>query len=265
MKKRPYKLALVTGASSGIGKELCRLIAKKGINLIINGTNKTALYSLAEELQKSVNVVVYPLDLKVKKQRTKLIQKLYDLHPDLVINCAGIGYYGEVVDLETDLQMEVVEVNIDALMEISIEAGKMMTANQIKGVIMNVSSVAGFFPFPLHSVYGATKAFVNSFSQAYDQELSSKGIRVLTSCPGQVLTKFSERASRGRYQPEDKPMKMSAEYAAQKIWNQIERKKALNTFSFSYKLIKFLLRYILPKSFYLPLLQKVMEKRVNKD
>lgn len=259
---REFKLALITGATSGIGLSLAELLADKGINLILTGRNQKILDELSERLQKKVNVTAIPSDLGYAKNRKELIQKIYELGPDLVINNAGIGVYGDSIEVDTAKQLEVVDIDVLALTEISIETAKAWASKEKMGVIMNISSVAGFAPFPCFSTYGAAKAYVNSFSQALDYELKGKGIRVLTSCPGQVETNFSIRASEGRYS-HAKGTKISPQFAAEEIWWQIQKEKPLHAFDWKYRVALALIRYLIPKSLVLSILNRRVRDRIG--
>jgi len=258
--KGPFRLALVTGASSGIGTEMCRLLAKEGVHLVITGRNKTVLYQIADELRRHVNVAVYPADLTIPEERQIIIRKIRELAPDLIVNNAGYGLYGLATDLGSEPQLNLVDLDVSALMEIATEAAIVMQESPYQGVIMNVSSVAGHVPFPGFAAYGASKAFVNSYSVALDVELRDKGIRVLAACPGQVETNFSKRASMGKYRPQG-DHKMSASYAAKQIWKQILKRKVINVFDWKYKVASVLLHYVIPSW----LAAKVLKRRILKS
>lgn len=258
----PFRLALVTGASSGIGKAVCRLLARKGIHLIITGRNKMNLSHLADELRQHVNVVVYPADLTNREERKKIVQKIRELTPDLVVNNAGSGLYGLATKIGVDPQLDMIELDVNAVVELTVEAAKSMLETGQKGVIMNVSSVAGFVPFPGFAAYAASKSFVNAYSVALDAELKEKGIHVLASCPGMVETNFSSRASGGRSQSSGEK-KMTPEFAAGEIWRQILSKKPVHAFSWKYRLSKFLLQYVIPSSLAAKYLKNRMLKRVK--
>lgn len=257
--KGPFRLALVTGASSGIGKALCRLLAKEGVHLVITGRNKMNLYNIADELRHYVNVVVYPADLANREEREMIVQKIHELSPDLVVNNAGIGFYGMAINLGREPQSDVVELNVQALMELTTESAKAMIEGQHPGVIMNISSVAGFIPMPGLAAYAASKAFVNSYSLAVDEELREHGIRVLASCPGRVDTNFSYRASKGR-QKKQNSSKMNVHFAANQIWTQILKKKSIYTFNGWYRFAEFMVKYVLPRRLVLKLLKQQRPK-----
>jgi len=258
----PFRCAFVTGASSGIGKALCELLAREGIHLVITGRNKLSLYEIADQLRDYVNIVVYPADLVDREERAQIIQKIHQLSPDLVINNAGSGLYGLGTKVELKSQLDMIELNVSALVEMTVEAAKAMIDARHPGVIMNISSVAGFVPFPGFSVYGASKAFVNSYSQAMDAELSGQQIRVLAACPGMVETNFSLRASQGKYQSKGKK-KMSAEYAAREIWKQILRRQPIRSFSFKYRFVSFMLQHVIPSRWAAKYLKRRILRRVD--
>jgi uncharacterized protein len=257
MKQRRFQLALVTGASSGLGKAVCQLLAAEKIPLIIAGRNKGRLEELASDLSKHVPVESCVCDLGIDKGRLALMEMIHSHKPDLVINNAGFGLYGDVLDHSTSDQMQILEVNGNALLEISIEAARAMAGAKIKGTILNVSSAASFFVYPSFAVYAASKAFVTQFSQAFDAELAPHGIRVLTACPGQIETGFRARASKNFPQKKDSHT-MSSEKAAKCILRQIKRGKSLYVFDTYYKITVFLGR-LLPKSF----LQKFLRKNIS--
>ncbi len=257
----PFRLAFVTGASSGIGKALCRLLAREGIHLVITGRNKHNLYQLADEIRTHVNVVVYPADLSNREERGGIIRKIHELSPDLVINNAGFGIYGNAIDADKKGQFDMIEVNETAVLDLCIESAKAMLNSDHPGVILNVSSAGGFIPFPGNAVYGATKAFVNSFSLAMDEELKGKDIRVLAACPGMVKTNFSYRASLGKRKTKQKGS-MSPEFAAEQIWHQIKKKKPIYIFDGTYRLFAFLVKYIIPTRLVMKALKRRMKRRL---
>src|SRR5580693_8214964 len=151
------RLALVTGASSGLGKALCHLLAKKGVRLIVTGRNRSKL----EELHGLVHVA------DLAQSRDSLIKLIHEHVPDLVINNAGWGLYGDALSHTTKEQMDILEVNANAVLEISLEAARAMIKAKTEGAIVNIASGAAFFAFPTLAVYAASKAFVGSFSEAF--------------------------------------------------------------------------------------------------
>lgn len=263
MKNSPkFQCALVTGATSGIGEALSHFLASQKIPLIITGRNQERLSTLHKELKSSVQVKTFAVDLKDPLQRLELIQEIQKSSPDLVINNAGLGYYGPIIEHPTQDQMEVIEVNVSALTEITIEAAKALKKQNKKGIILNISSAAAFMAFPMHTVYAATKAYVNAFSQGLDYELSSSGIRVLCSCPGQIETEFRFRASKGKTKLRT-GVTMSKEEAVNYIWKQILKKKPVVIFNWAYRLQVFLTKFI-PQKWLNPTLKKMILEKILK-
>ncbi|MEM6634409.1 MAG: SDR family oxidoreductase [Pseudomonadota bacterium] len=191
------KTALVTGASSGIGAALARYHASKGGDVIITARREEQLNSLKSEIEDEhgVTVHVFALDLGAEGGA----QDLYDtvksagLTVDVLINNAGFG--GQGVHIERDLASEhaMIDLNVKALVTLTHRFGADMVA-QGGGKILNVGSTAGFIPGPNQAIYFATKAFVNSFSQAVDQELKDRGVTCTVLAPGYVETEFAKAA-----------------------------------------------------------------------
>jgi uncharacterized protein len=243
-----YSKALVTGATSGVGEAICHLLAEKGIQLIITGRNEQRLEALRKTLAAKVPVVSKRCDLCDVGQRKVLVEILAEEKPDLVINNAGAGMYGSVVEHDIEEHMALVALNVAAVTELTIESVRIMQ-HEGGGTVMNISSVAAFFPFPYFSVYAATKAYVNSFSEAVDVEVASSGVRVLAACPGRVATHFGMRASKGFKKEKSSPsfFVMDVEYAAVQVWKQIEKGKTVRIFDWKYRMA-WLLSYIVPRS-----------------
>lgn len=190
------KLALVTGASSGIGKAFARTHAESGGDLIITARGTAALERFKEELENAFGVEVHVITSDLSKMDGA--QKLFDeiqkrsLQVDYLINNAGVGGNGDLLDRDLQEDVDMIVLNIISYVTLTHLIGKQM-AERGGGRIMNVGSFAGFIPGPNRAVYHATKAFVNSFSQAVDQELEKKGISCTVLCPGFVDTDMVER------------------------------------------------------------------------
>ena len=169
-------------------------LADKGINLIIHGRDPERLQKVAEELSKKVKVDIINAVLGNEAGRSKVVDLIHNAKPDLVVNDAGFGLSGDALTYDTSQQMDVMNVNANAVLEISLEAARTMRSENKKGVVLNVSSAAAFPIFPCMSVYSAAKAFVNQFSESFDEEMREHGIRILSACPGMVNTGFKSRA-----------------------------------------------------------------------
>lgn len=239
---RKFNLALITGATSGIGEAVATLLASKGIPLLLTGRNHAKLEEMKSSLQTKVEIIA--ADLSSKEDRKKIISLIHDLKVDLLINNAGFGFYGEIVDVETEELLDMIELDVISVVELTAEAAKSMVKNSQKGVILNVSSVAAFHVLPNLAVYSASKAFLNSFSRAVDFELMDKGIRVLASCPGRVATGFQSRASGGKVKSAEGGLFMTSEFAADEIWNQVLSENPVRIFDWKYRLSTFMTHFI---------------------
>lgn len=264
MEKQQFSLCLITGASSGVGEALARLAADKGINLILCARNEERLKALSGELSAKVKVNLVIADLAASEGRSKLIEAIHREAPDLVINNAGRGVYGDALTAETREAMQMMELNGMAILELTLEAARTLVSFNKRGVILNVSSVAAFLVFPKFAIYAASKAFVNHLSESLDAEMRPYGVRILAACPGMVATNFRKNA--GQTQPFGKGrlQSMSSEFAAEQIWWQIEKQKPVYAFNWPYRLIAFLAKYILPKKLLERFLSKSIEERIAK-
>jgi short-subunit dehydrogenase len=188
-------LALVTGASSGIGRELARLHASRGGDLIVTARRGDALEALRAELEAAHGVSVTPVacDLGTREGCDALIAACAGREVDVLMNNAGFGGHGAFLDraLEDDLTM--LDLNVRAPMILSHHFGRLMAARG-RGRILNVGSTAGMMPGPLQATYFASKAFLQSFSLALAEELRESGVTVTLLAPGYVRTGFAERA-----------------------------------------------------------------------
>lgn len=248
-----FNLAFVTGASSGIGAALCRLLAREKIPLLMTGRDRERLDSLATELSPLVPVEVLAADIGTEEGRDVLVKAVRERTPDLLVNNAGFGLYGETLTHETASLLEMIDVNIKGVVDLTVEGARALIASGKKGVILNVSSSADLLVFPGLAVYAASKAFVTQFSQSIDFELKKRGIRVLVSCPGVVKTEFRSRASGLNQQTEGRTA-MEVSFAAEQLWRQIEKGKRLHRFDFKTRIGSFIGRNLLPK----PLVAKIL-------
>ena len=255
-----YGLALITGATSGIGKATAELFAQKGVNLILSGRNQLELKQLQVILSKKVNVQIIQADLAEKEERQFVLDAIHGQVPDLVINNAGFGLYGDALTYSTQEQLNMLDVNGRAVLEMTLKAGDALISSKKKGVILNISSAAAFQILPTMAVYAASKTFVNHFSQALDFEFKKNGIRVLTLCPGMVDTKFQIRAG-GKMDKEQMGV-MSASFVAEQIWKQIEELNPLLIIDWKYRLMT-LISFLLPKSWIAAIVERNIGKRIK--
>lgn len=192
-----FTRALVTGASSGIGRAMAKQLAERGADLIVVARSEDLLEELASEVrdQHGVTVEVLPADLTVAEELADVETRVRDLDRpvDLVVNNAAFGAFGRFDRIEVDRQTAMLELNVVALTRLSHAAASVMTARG-GGAILNVSSLAAFQPVPTNATYAATKAYVNSFGEALHEELRGTGVHVTTLCPGFTRTNFAEVA-----------------------------------------------------------------------
>jgi short-subunit dehydrogenase len=190
-------VALVTGASSGIGQSFARLLARGGHDLVLVARDTARLEALAKELdaQHGASSEVIGADLTVAEQCATVEARLRsEPKVDILVNNAGFGTFGPFAELPVDAEEREIRLNVLALMRLSHAAASAMSARG-EGGILNVSSVAGAQPVPGNTTYAATKAFVTSFTEALHEELRPKGVRVTVLMPGFTRTEFQERAN----------------------------------------------------------------------
>jgi short-subunit dehydrogenase len=192
------KTALITGASSGLGKEFAIIHASKGDNLVLVARSKDKLDALKFELEKQYGISVYVIGKDLSDQQApKMVYdelKIQKIHVDYLINNAGFGDFGLFAQTNWEKQVEMINLNVICLTYLT----RLFLPEMIKkknGKILNVASTAAFQPGPTMSVYFATKAFVLSFSEAIANELKGTGVTVTTLCPGATQTGFKAAAS----------------------------------------------------------------------
>jgi short-subunit dehydrogenase len=216
LNQKQAETVLITGASSGIGLELAKCFAVDGCRLILVARNMPALEKLAEELRQAhgIEARVLTADLARPETSQRIFEELRaaNMSVDLLVNNAGFGLNGAFTELPLQRQLEIIQVNLSALTELT----GLFLPDMIKrkrGGILNVGSVAGFLPGPNMAVYFATKAYVNSFTEALAEELAGTGVIVSALCPGATETNFSTIA-RGQKVERLNTTKMSAEAVA---------------------------------------------------
>jgi len=195
------EVALITGASMGIGEELARIFAADGRDLVLVARSEDKLRSLAQELEGAhgISAHVVPSDLTDPAAPAKIFATLdhKGLELDYLVNNAGFGASGAFAELALQPQMNMLQVNIDALVALTHLALQGMLARK-KGRILNIASTAGFQPGPDMAVYYATKAFVIMFSEGIAEEVKSAGVTVTAHCPGATATNFADTAGNAK-------------------------------------------------------------------
>ncbi len=183
---------LITGASSGIGREFSKLFAEKGYRLVITARREKNLAEL-KKMYPENNVEVIPCDLGSEAGAEYLYNevKKRSIKVDILINNAGFGLFGEFYETDIEKEKKMIDLNVKALVELSkYFLQEMLERNS--GRILNVASIAAFQPGPYMSVYYASKAFVLSFSEALRNEVRNTGVCISVLCPGPVETEFEK-------------------------------------------------------------------------
>lgn len=231
-------LALITGASSGMGRDMARILAKNGYDLILVARRKERLLELKKEL--CTNITVISMDLSVLDNNYKLYERVRNKKIDLLINNAGFGLFGEFYETDLDTELKMIDLNIKAY-HILTKLFLKDFVEKDKGYILNVASSAGFMAGPRLSTYYATKNYVLKLTMAINEELRQSGSNVVVSalCPGPVNTNFNKVAM-GEFSIKEASPKYVSEYAIDKMF----KKKMIIVPTLRIKLGIFLLRLI---------------------
>jgi len=189
------KVALVTGASAGLGVDFARQLSKRGHPLVLAARRKDRLQALAKELG---NARVIAIDLSKKDAPAKLMADLQAKGEivDLLVNNAGFGLIGRFAELDAGREREMIDLNVGTLTDLCRAVAPGMIDRKSGGII-NVASTAAFQPGPKMAVYFATKAYVLSLTEALHEELKPHGIKVTCLCPGPTRTEFGDVAGFG--------------------------------------------------------------------
>lgn len=229
--------ALVTGASSGIGKEIAYYLASLGIDLIIVARNKEDLEKIKKDV--NVNVKIITMDLIIRDNVFKLYDMVKSDDIDILINNAGFGLFGTFDETDLDREMEMIDLNVTTYHILT----KLFLIDFLKkdsGYILNVCSSAGFMAGPRLSTYYATKNYITKLTLAINEELRQKGSNVSISalCPGPVNTNFN-KAAHGEFAINE----ISPKYVAKLGIDKMFKKKMLIVPAFKMKLTLFLTRF----------------------
>jgi len=195
--RRQGETVLITGASSGIGRELARLFAGDGADLVLIARSEGGLRELAGELAATygAEAQVVPADLTRPASPGEIVQALARrrIAVDVLVNNAGFGARGPVAEIGVERQLEMIEVNVAALTRLTALLLPGMLQRR-RGAILNVASTAAFQPGPNQAVYCATKAYVLSFTEALAEEVRGSGVQVSCLAPGATDTGFAAQA-----------------------------------------------------------------------
>ncbi len=247
MKAQTY--TLITGASSGIGKELALIAAQEGHNVVLVSRGKEELTKLARDLTKRFDIFaeVIECDLTETSAITLVMKALQrkKIVVDILVNNAGFGDYGPFEKADIAKQLNMIDLNIRALTELTHALLPAMVKRG-SGKVMNVASVAAFLPGPLMSVYFASKAYVLSFSEALAEEVKGTGVTVTCLCPGSTKTAFGDTAHTKKTHS-TQISKVTAADVAVFGWQAMQNGKKVAVHGFSNKYVVFIVRF-LPRS-----------------
>ncbi len=232
--------AMITGASSGIGRDIALDFAKRGIDLILVGRNKEALEGVKSTIDGKVKVKIVVVDLANVQKVKELYVLTHNDDIDILVNNAGFGVFGEFSDIDLNTELNMLDVNIRALDMLCKFYLKDMIKKD-KGIILNVSSAAAFMSGPLMSSYYATKSYVYRLSLAIREELRRKKSKVQISvlCPGPVNTNFNNRAG-----VSFRVKALSSSYVASYAVKKMFKGKTIIIPGFKMKAVKFIVRFL---------------------
>lgn len=232
------KKALITGASSGIGRDMARVLSQKNYDLILVSRNKDMLESLKKELK--TNVEIISMDLSSVDNCKKLYEQVKDKNIDILINNAGFGTIGSFRKTDIDKELSMIDLNVKAVHVLT----KLFLNDFVKrdsGYILNVSSASAFQPGPLMATYYSTKCFVYHLTLAIYEELRqmNSNVKISCLCPGPVNTNFNKVAN-----CEFKLDALSSEYVAQYAIDKMFKNKLLIIPGFKIKLLYIFGRFL---------------------
>ena len=252
---------VITGASSGIGYELAKLAAQSGQNMVLVARDKSGLEKVKKKLATIDNKIVIEVLAQDLSESTSA-QALYDFckkkqcNVATLINNAGFGDYGVFAQSDRKRQLTMIDLNVRTLTELTHLFLPSMVA-QKSGKIMNVGSVASFFPGPLMSVYFATKNYVLAFSEAIAEELRGSGVTVTCLCPGSTKTNFGKSAHVSETHSTADP-KTTAQDVAQFGWYHMNQGTTVATYGFGNR-ASIVLANLLPRSVRVKLIKRIQK------
>ena len=255
--------ALITGASSGFGVEFAKLAAADGYNLVIVARSGDKLEKLSKEIKRlhNIEVIVAEFDLS----QSNKIASFYEKHRpkngfDMVINNAGFGDNGDFINTDAQRNHQMIELNISTLTELSQLALNDFTQKKA-GYLMNVASIAGFFPGPGMAVYYATKNYVLSLTEAIAAENNNSGIKISALCPGATRTGFESNANmRGQSIFDSNKKLPNAAEVASYGYNKLKQGKIVAVFGLQNKFITHIARRFMTRALTRKIVKIISEK-----
>ena len=255
--------ALITGASGGIGYELSLEHVRRGGDVILVARSEHKLREIQSAWQATYGVAVHVIAMDLAQHGSA--QALYDavaakgLTVDILINNAGFGQYGLFEESDLDRALQMLELNIVALTALT----RLFVADMVRrrsGRIMNVASTASFQPVPLMTLYAATKAFVLSFSEALNNEVSDRGVTVTALCPGPTTSGFQDVAAMHQARMVDRRLMATSDDVARFGYDAMLRGKPVAVHGLLNRIATFLVR-LTPRSIILYIGRMIAEKR----
>jgi short-subunit dehydrogenase len=221
------KIAVITGASSGIGEAIARKLAAQGLQVVLVARRGERLETLAKEVRASGGTArILIADLRREADRERLSEAAGSA--DVLVNNAGLGWYGYADEMSWKTAREMLQVNVEAIVQLSLSILSTMRMRN-SGHIINIGSISGSLPSQGIALYGATKSFLDNFTTALYRELAGTGVHVSVVRAGPVKTEFGEAAllhDNGLHVPTEK-MGVTAEKVAERIWALIQRPRRL--------------------------------------
>ena len=244
--ERTVSYVLITGTTSGLGREFARIFAQNGYNIVAVARNEILLQQQKQELERhfGIEMVYVVKDLSTENSA----QEVYDeikhkgINIDILINNAGFGSFGRYIDVDWQRQKGLASVNMLAVMQLSYLFGKDMDRRG-EGKIVNIASIASFQAGPYMAMYYASKAFVRSFSEALHEEMKSSGVSVTAICPGPVATNFERNAQMINSAMFTRLRVYTPEVVAARSYRAIMNNKAVYVVGWPNKLLVFLTRF----------------------
>ena len=234
------RLAVITGASSGIGEAIARKLAAQGMQVVLVARRRERLETLAEEISTGGgNARVLTADLRSEADRVRLLAETGAA--DVLVNNAGFCWYGYSSEMSWKTALEMLQVNVETVVQLSLSFLSGMRRRN-SGHIINIGSISGSLPSQGIALYGATKSFLDNFTTALHRELAGTRVHVSVVRAGPVKTEFGEAALRqenGLHVPTEK-MGVTADIVAERIWELIRRPRRLVYIPFYLRLIPWL-------------------------
>ena len=252
------QFAVITGASSGIGTEFAKRLAKEGYPLILIARRKERLEEIAKSLDTTCEIIT--ADLSIMEECKRVMDELKDKNIEIFINNAGFGYCGETLNIETETELNMIDLNIKAMHLLSKLVLEKMT-KQGSGYLLNVASSAGLLPAgPYMSSYYATKAYVTSYTKGVAEELrrAKSSVYIGCLCPGPVDTEFNKVAN-----VEFALKGITANYCANYAITMMFKRKITIVPALKMKALVVLSRF-LPSGLYIRIAAKQQRKKIYK-